>query len=511
MKAPSWRSASWSRRTATAVYILESAILKGLPFNSVWSVGNARQIGVEDVLEYMDAHFDPATDSHIKLLYIESIRNPDSLLAHAASLIRKGCRIAAIKAGSSESGSRAASSHTGAIASSDSAVEALFRKAGIVRCHSREELTTVGCIFTLPPLRGRNIAIVTHAGGPGVMLTDALSKGGLRVPPLCGKDADELKAQLFPGASVGNPIDILATGTPEHLGLAIDYCEERFEGIDAENKINNLSYLTIVRNGDCIEERPETTLSYYIKGANITGWGNMFNNATQLAPNADESAYTLEIYLREGEEFMFHTWATNVADGTSSDANIYINYNNLDTTSAALFSHPENGTNILATKSGTYTFTYVPGADNAAGTLSATLDETKGLTIGDYYINGTIANDTPSWGTSSVTEADGMTLMDAYKLTVDPDNADLYLIEGVTFRVDDEFTVAAFTAGSTTTGDGWSNQIASYNSTYLAPTTTGFEAASAQNLNAKCTEAGVYDISFNVYSRIVTITPAVTA
>ena len=218
---------------ATAVYILESAILKGLPFNSVWSVGNARQIGVEDVLEYMDAHFDPAADSHIKLLYIESIRNPDSLLAHAASLIRKGCRIAAIKAGSSESGSRAASSHTGAIASSDSAVEALFRKAGIVRCYSREELTTVGCIFTLPPLHGRNIAIVTHAGGPGVMLTDALSKGGLRVPPLHGKEADELKAQLFPGASVGNPIDILATGTPEHLGLAIDYCEERFEGIDA--------------------------------------------------------------------------------------------------------------------------------------------------------------------------------------------------------------------------------------------------------------------------------------
>ena len=71
-------------------------------------------------------------------------------------LIRKGCKIAAIKAGSSESGSRAASSHTGAIASSDSAVEALFRKAGIVRCFSREELTTVGCVFTLPELKGKN-------------------------------------------------------------------------------------------------------------------------------------------------------------------------------------------------------------------------------------------------------------------------------------------------------------------------------------------------------------------
>ena len=218
---------------ATAVFILESAVIKGLPFNSVWSVGNSKQIGIEDVLQYMDENFDPERDSHIKLLYIENINNPDKLLFHAGSLIRKGCRIAAIKAGGSESGSRAASSHTGAIASSDSAVEALFRKAGIVRCFSREELTTVGCIFTLPPLTGRNFAIVTHAGGPGVMLTDALSKGGLNVPKIEGPEADELKSLLFPGSSVSNPIDILATGTPEHLSLAIDYCEHKFKGIDA--------------------------------------------------------------------------------------------------------------------------------------------------------------------------------------------------------------------------------------------------------------------------------------
>lgn len=218
---------------ATAVFILESAVTKGLQFNSVWSVGNAKQIGVEDVLQYMDETFDPDRDSHIKLIYIESIKDPDRLLFHASSLIRKGCKIAAIKAGSSESGSRAASSHTGAIASSDSAVEALFRKAGIVRCYSRGELTTLGCIFTLPELKGRNFAIVTHAGGPGVMLTDALSKGGLNVPKLEGPLADELKSKLYPGASVGNPIDILATGTPEHLAIAIDYCDQKFDNIDA--------------------------------------------------------------------------------------------------------------------------------------------------------------------------------------------------------------------------------------------------------------------------------------
>ena len=218
---------------ATAVFILESAVIKGLQFNSVWSIGNGKQIGIEDVLQYMDENFNPQRDSKVKLLYIENVSNPDKLLFHAASLIRKGCRIAAIKAGSSESGSRAASSHTGAIASSDSAVEALFRKAGIVRCFSREELTTVGCIFTLPEIKGKNIAIVTHAGGPGVMLTDALSKGGLMVPPIKGKVADELKSKLFPGASVANPIDILATGTPEQLGTAIDYCEKKFDDIDA--------------------------------------------------------------------------------------------------------------------------------------------------------------------------------------------------------------------------------------------------------------------------------------
>ena len=218
---------------ATAVFILESAVTKGLPFNSVWSIGNGKQIGIETVLEYMDENFDPERDSLVKLLYIENIADPDKLLYHATSLIQKGCRIAAIKAGSSDAGSRAASSHTGAIASSDSAVEALFRKAGIVRCFSREELTTVGCVFTLPRFTGKNVAIVTHAGGPGVMLTDALSKGGMKVPSLSGPIADELKAQLFPGSSVANPIDILATGTAEHLGLAIDYCEKKFDNIDA--------------------------------------------------------------------------------------------------------------------------------------------------------------------------------------------------------------------------------------------------------------------------------------
>ncbi len=216
----------------TALFIMESGLPKGLRFSSVWTVGNSKQIGVEEVIEYMDRSFDPVLDSKIKMLYIEQIKDPDKLLFHASSLIRKGCKIAAIKSGSTDSGQRAASSHTGAIASSDSAVEALFRKAGIVRCFSREELTTVASIFTLKEVRGRNCAIITHAGGPAVMLADALSKGRLNVPPLEGPLAAELKSKLYPGAAVGNPIDIVGTGTPEHLATAIDFCEKEFEAVD---------------------------------------------------------------------------------------------------------------------------------------------------------------------------------------------------------------------------------------------------------------------------------------
>ncbi len=217
---------------ATACFIMEAGIPKGLTFSSVFSVGNSAQLGVEEILAYLDESFDPVKSSRIKLLYIETVSKPQMLLKHAASLIRKGCRIAAIKAGSSEAGSRAASSHTGALASPDVAVDALFRKAGIVRCYGREELISVACAFTLPELKGKNIAIITHAGGPAVMLTDALSNGGMNIPHIEGPDAAELLGQLFPGSSVANPIDFLATGTATQLGTIIDYCDQKFSGID---------------------------------------------------------------------------------------------------------------------------------------------------------------------------------------------------------------------------------------------------------------------------------------
>ncbi len=216
----------------TAVYIFEAAIPMGLRFSSVFTVGNSAQIGVEEVLEYLDLSFDPEHSSKVKLLYIESIRKPQKLLKHAASLIRKGCKIAAIKAGGSKAGKRAASSHTGALAKSDLVVHALLRKAGIVRCYSREELALAGCIFMHKELKGKNIAVITHAGGPGVMLSDALSKSGMEVPPFSGAIAEDLLSKLDKGSSVANPIDFIATGTAEQLGIIIDTCEKQFDHID---------------------------------------------------------------------------------------------------------------------------------------------------------------------------------------------------------------------------------------------------------------------------------------
>ena len=218
---------------ATAVFIKEYGMSNGLKFNSVWAVGNSAQLGIEDVLEHLDETFDPVKSSRVIMLYMEKIGAPQRLLKHSRSLINKGCHIAAIKSGGSAAGSRAASSHTGALATNDAVVDALFRKAGIVRCQNRQELTTVCGVFMHPEIKGKRCAVITHAGGPAVMLTDVLSNGGMEVPSLKEHPASPaLLEKLFAGSSVGNPIDFLATGTAEQLGYIIDTVENEYTDID---------------------------------------------------------------------------------------------------------------------------------------------------------------------------------------------------------------------------------------------------------------------------------------
>ena len=217
---------------ATAVFIIEAAKSIGLSFSSLYTLGNSAQIGVEEMLEYFDTTFNKKSSSRVKLLYIESIKNPVKFLKHAKSLVLKGCQIAAIKAGSSDAGIRAASSHTGALANSDVFVDALFNKAGIIRCYGRHELINVAGILLQKKLKANKIAIITHAGGPAVMLTDVLSKNGLQVPQLNKKHQKKIIEKLFNGSSAANPIDFLATGTSEQLDFIIDYCENKIDEID---------------------------------------------------------------------------------------------------------------------------------------------------------------------------------------------------------------------------------------------------------------------------------------
>jgi len=191
---------------ATVVFIMEAAMQLGLKFSSVYSVGNSAQLGVEEILKHMDETYVHGVSSPVKLLYIENISKPEILLKHASSLIKKGARIAAVKSGYSEAGSRAASSHTGALASPDKAVSALFKKAGIIRCFSRNELVTVASVLMYPKPEGNKVAIITHAGGPAVMLTDVLSVNGINIPHFKGTAADKLLAKLYPGSSVANPV-----------------------------------------------------------------------------------------------------------------------------------------------------------------------------------------------------------------------------------------------------------------------------------------------------------------
>lgn len=232
---------------ATAVFIIEASKSLGLTFSSVYTLGNSAQLGVEEVLEYLDNTFDEMS-SKTKLLYIESIKNPKKFLKHAKSLVLKGCKLAAIKSGSSEAGNRAASSHTGALASSDLFVDALFKKSGIIRCYSKNELIHVAGILQKKELKGNRIAIVTHAGGPAVMLTDVLSKNGLQVPEIKEIHQKKILKELFNGASAANPIDFLATGTAGQLDFILSYCEKELDAVDGVVVIFGSPGLTSVKD-----------------------------------------------------------------------------------------------------------------------------------------------------------------------------------------------------------------------------------------------------------------------
>ena len=177
-----------------------------------------RQRLAENRLDFVEVQH-PATD--LILLYLESFGNPRRFARLARRVSRKK-PILAVKAGRSAAGHRAAGSHTAALAANDVAVEALFRQAGVIRADTLEELFDIAALLANQPLpAGPRVGIVTNAGGPGILATDALAGSGLEVPETSPATRQRLQQVLPAAASLGNPIDMIASAGPEEYRRAV--------------------------------------------------------------------------------------------------------------------------------------------------------------------------------------------------------------------------------------------------------------------------------------------------
>lgn len=214
---PAGNIAMSSQSGALGIAILEFARRNSIGISQFVSVGNKTDISGNDLLLFWED--DPATD--VILLYLESFGNPRRFARLARRIARKK-PIVAVKSGRTSAGRRAASSHTGALASTDTAVEALFTQAGVIRVDTLEELFAVGSLLANQPVpRGRKVGIVTNAGGPGILAADALESQGLHLPEFSEELRATLRAALPPEASVANPVDLIAGAGPAQYQAAI--------------------------------------------------------------------------------------------------------------------------------------------------------------------------------------------------------------------------------------------------------------------------------------------------
>jgi len=220
---------------ATVDYVMEMAEGRGLSFGIVLNLGNSIQYSVEDLLRMYDEQYGPK-NARVLFLYMESVKNPSLLLTHACSLIKKGCAIVAIKSGTTPAGERAAASHTGAMSGSDTAVQALFDKAGIIRVQSKAEFIDTACALVAcqGTLANRNVCVITDAGGPGVMMSDAIFRQGLCMAQFKDTTLERLRQVLPAEATLTNPIDCLPSRNADLIDTIITIIsEEEKENVGA--------------------------------------------------------------------------------------------------------------------------------------------------------------------------------------------------------------------------------------------------------------------------------------
>lgn len=202
---------------ALGLAILDYAKRLDIGISSFVSIGNKADVSGNDLIQYW------AEDARtsVILLYLESFGNPKKF-SEIARRVSRTKPIVAVKAGRSVAGSRAAASHTGALASNDVVVDALFKQAGVIRTERLEEMFDAAVLLSHQPIpRGPRVAILTNAGGPGILAADACEANGLQLPQLSEATRAELRSFLPSAASVNNPVDMLASAPADHYRRAL--------------------------------------------------------------------------------------------------------------------------------------------------------------------------------------------------------------------------------------------------------------------------------------------------
>lgn len=207
-----------SQSGAIAAAIIDWARGSGVGFSRIVSLGN--QAGVTEAEMLAAIGWDGWTK--VTTLYMEGVSDGHQFI-EAASEVARHMPVVAIKAGRSAGGAKAVASHTGALAGDEAAYDAAFRRAGVQRAHTLEEMLDWARALAWQPLPpGNRVAILTNAGGPGVLALDALEEVGLQLAPLSDETRDYLRKRVFPAASVSNPVDILAGSGPATYAVCLD-------------------------------------------------------------------------------------------------------------------------------------------------------------------------------------------------------------------------------------------------------------------------------------------------
>ena len=215
--APAGNIGFSSQSGALGLALLEAAESRGLGLSAFVSIGNKADVSTNDLLEWWED--DDATE--VVLMYVESFGNPRRF-GRLARRVARTKPILALKSGTTASGQRAASSHTAALAGSDAAVDALFHQAGVIRAASLEELVDVAALLAnQPEPKGRRVAVLTNAGGLGILCADACEAAGLNLPDLGDEPRSALSELLSPEASVENPVDMLGGATAKTYASAL--------------------------------------------------------------------------------------------------------------------------------------------------------------------------------------------------------------------------------------------------------------------------------------------------